>query len=254
MDPARGRALQIALGLTPSIEAGSALPPFFHHLYFWDPQPPDALGRDGHPALGSFVPDMGPDIPQPKRMWAAGRVLFHAGLRAGIQAEKSSFVEGVTRKTGRSGPLAFVRLRHDIRQRGTVVLSEWQDLVYRADGDVAGAPLVARTDETFAEPVSFDSTLLFRYSALSMNGHRIHYDRPYAKQVEGYGDLIVHGPLLAQHLMLLGERMLGKPLSEVSYRATSPLMLPHAATLCWAHDAAWVRGPQGEQCMVAVMR
>ena len=87
-----------------------------------------------------------------------------------------------------------------------------------------------------------------------MNGHRIHYDRKYAKLVEGYDDLILHGPLLAQLLMLMGERMLGNPLTEVTYRATAPLIVTQSATLCWNDGAAWVRGPQGEQCMEAVMR
>lgn len=250
MDPARARALQVALGIAPSVVAGGALPPFFHHLYFWDPQPPQNLGRDGHPSLGGFAPDMG----LPKRMWAAGRLLFHSALRAGIVAEKSSMIEGVTRKNGRSGPLAFVRIRHDIRQRGTIVLSEWQDLVYREDGGDAPERPAARTDETHQETAHFDSTLLFRYSALTLNGHRIHYDDPYAREVEGYDGLVVHGPLLAQHLMLMGVAQLGKPLTEVSYRATAPLTLPNAATLCWADGKAWVRGPQGEQCMEAVMR
>ncbi|MCF2905787.1 acyl dehydratase [Octadecabacter sp. CECT 8868] len=250
MDPARACALQVALGFEPTITAASTLPPFFHHIYFWDPQPPQNLGRDGHPALGGFVPDMG----LPRRMWAAGRLLFHTPLKAGIRAEKTSMIEGVTRKNGRSGPLAFVRLRHDIRQRGAVVLSEWQDLVYREDGGDTPERPIARTDETHQDNVHFDSTLLFRYSALTMNGHRIHYDEPYARDIEGYGGLVVHGPLLAQHLMLMGERMLGKPLTEVSYRATAPLTLPSSATLCWADGAAWVRGPQGEQCMEAVMR
>lgn len=250
LDPARARALQATLGLEQTIESGSALPPFFHHIYFWDPQPPENLGRDGHPALGGFLPDMG----LPRRMWASGRMLFHANLRAGVQAEKVSNIEGVTRKTGRSGPLAFVRVRHDIRQRGTVVLSEWQDLVYREDGGEKPERPVARTDEAHAQPVDFDSTTLFRYSALTFNGHRIHYDRPYARNVEKYDDLVVHGPLLAQHLMLMGEARLGKPLTEVTYRATAPLCLGQEATLCWADGTAWVRGPKGEQCMDAVMR
>ncbi len=250
MDPARARALQATLGRDVTIEAGGPLPPFFHHIYFWDPQPPENLGRDGHPAVGGFVPDMG----LPRRMWAAGRLLFHAPLLAGVVAEKTSSIDGVTRKTGRSGPLAFVRIRHDIRQRGTVALTEWQDLVYREDGAAAAERPDARTDEDHAEAAQFDSTLLFRYSALTFNGHRIHYDRPYAKRVEKYDDLVVHGPLLAQVLMLMGEERLGRPMSEVTYRATAPLMLPHSATLCWKEGAAWVRGPAGEQCMVAQMR
>lgn len=250
MDPARARALQVALGLEATVESGSAMPPFFHHIYFWDPQPPEHLGRDGHPALGGFMPDMG----LPRRMWAAGRLLFHAPLLAGVKAEKTSVIEGVTRKQGRSGPLAFVRLRHDIRQRGTIALSEWQDLVYREDGPNTSERPEARTDETHVQDVMFDTTLLFRYSALTLNGHRIHYDRPYAKRVEKYDDLVVHGPLLAQHLMLMGEARLGRPLTEVSYRATAPLTLPNSATLCWKDGSAWVRGPSGEQCMDAVMR
>ncbi len=250
IDPARARALQATLGMEQTIESGSTLPPFFHHIYFWDPQPPENLGRDGHPALGGFVPDMG----LPRRMWAAGRLLFHGPLMAGVVAEKTAVIEGVTRKDGRSGPLAFVRIRHDIRQRGTVVLSEWQDLVYREDGTTAAERPDARADESHSEDVSFDATTLFRYSALTFNGHRIHYDRPYARRVEKYDDLVVHGPLLAQHLMLMGAKQLGKPLTEVTYRATAPLTLPNAATLCWAGGAAWVRGPNGEQCMEAVMR
>lgn len=250
MDPARARALQATLGMAQTIESGSALPPFFHHIYFWDPQPPENLGRDGHPALGGFVPD----LRGPRRMWAAGRLLFHGPLMAGAVAEKTSVIEGVTRKTGRSGPLAFVRIRHDIRQRGTVALTEWQDLVYRKNGGEPPVQPSARTDEAQSEVVDFDTTALFRFSALTFNGHRIHYDRPYARKVERYDDLVVHGPLLAQHLMLMGARQLGKPLTEVNYRATAPLTLPHSATLCWADGAAWVRGPNGEQCMEAQMR
>jgi len=250
MDPARARALQVTLGLEPSIESGTALPAFFHHIYFWDPQPPANLGRDGHPALGGFVPDMG----LPTRMWAAGRLLFHTPLLAGVKADKTSVIEGVTRKDGRSSPLAFVRIRHDIHQRGTIALSEWQDLVYREDGKTNADRPQARTDEAHMESVDFDTTMLFRYSALTMNGHRIHYDRPYAKRVEKYDDLVVHGPLLAQRLMLLGERMLGNPLTEVNYRATAPMVLTNGAELCWDNGTAWVRAPDGTQCMEAVIR
>lgn len=254
LDPARARALQVTLGLPPTIESGSTLPPFFHHVFFWDPQPAESLGRDGHPALGGFVPDLGSDLGTPRRMWAAGRLLFHGPLMAGAQAEKVSTVEGVTRKSGKSGALAFVRIRHDIRQRGTVALSEWQDLVYREDRGAKPDRPEAPTDETHNEVANFDSTTLFRYSALTFNGHRIHYDRPYARRVEKYEDVVVHGPLLAQHLMLMGEAQLGKPLTEVNYRATAALTLPKAATLCWNDGRAWVRGADGSLCMEAQIR
>ncbi|MFW8594185.1 acyl dehydratase [Cribrihabitans neustonicus] len=251
MDPARAAAFQAALGLVPEIAAGSTLPPFFHQLYFWTPLPPSDLGRDGHPRVGGggLIPDLG----LPRRMWAGGRLRFEAPLRAGIAAEKRSVLEKAGRKQGRSGPLGFVTLRHEIRQAGALCLTEWHDLVYREDpapGAPAPVPPEARVDEHDARAVSFSSTLLFRYSALTFNGHRIHYDLDYARQVEGYGGLVVHGPLLAQHLMLMAEEALG-PLREFSFRASSPLMHTERAELCRLGRQLWVRGPDGRECMRA---
>ena len=246
MDPARAQALRATLGDPRPMAAGDALPPFAHHIYFWDAQPPDRLGRDGHPATGGgLIPDLG----LPRRMWAAGKLVFHAPLLAGVRAERVSRIESVTRKDRRSGPLAFVRLRHDIRQRQALALTEWQDLVYRPDGTDRPAPPVARTDETVAEPLVPDTTLLFRYSALTFNGHRIHYDEAYARDVEGYDGLVVHGPLLAHLLMGLAERQLGT-LRSFSYRATAPLMHHERAALCWRDGAVWVRAADGRQCMI----
>ena len=249
MDNARATAMQAALGLRPTISAGDALPPFFHQLYFWDPQPPQGLGRDGHPQVGGLIPDMG----LPRRMWAGGRLQFHTPLRTGIEAVKISQCESVTRKDGRTGPLAFVTMRHDIHQNGVLCLSEWQDLVYREDpapGAVKPVPPVARTDEDSCITASFSSTLLFRYSALTFNGHRIHYDLDYARTVEGYDGLVVHGPLLAQKLMLLAEAELG-PLATFEFRATAPLMHFETAAFCRKGRDLWVRGPDGRLCMQA---
>lgn len=248
LDPARARALQATLGMPPDLRAGDALPPFFHQIYFWDPQVPDALGRDGHPQVGGFIPDMG----LPRRMWAAGRLVFHAKLLVGTVAERSSVVEAVTRKTGRSGPLAFVRIRHDLRQRHALVLSEWQELVYRPD-DPAQAPpkgVEAPAECDFSIPFACDSTMLFRYSALTFNGHRIHYDQAYAQEVEGYEGLVVHGPLLAQLLMLEAEARLGG-LKTFEYRATAPLMHFETGQICGQGQRFWIRGPDGRQCMFA---
>lgn len=247
MDVDRARALQIALGMTPDIEAGSALPPFFHQIYFWDAQPPGALGRDGHPRVGGLIPDMG----LPRRMWAGGRLAFHKPLLAGQAAEKVTVVENAVRKEGRTGPLAFVTLRHDIHQDG-LCLSEWQDLVYREDPDPAAPKPVApqaRTDEDAAREAAFDSTLLFRYSALTFNGHRIHYDLDYARDVEGYGGLVVHGPLLAQLLMLMASE--AGDVARFSFRATAPLMHFETATLCQKGGDMWVRAADGRQNMQA---
>jgi 3-methylfumaryl-CoA hydratase len=144
-------------------------------------------------------------------------------------------------------------MRHEIWQDGGKCLTEWRDLVYREDPKEAGTPQVpqARTDEDICEISSFDSTLLFRYSALTFNGHRIHYDIDYAKEIEGYTGLVVHGPLLAQRLMLLAERQLGT-VRSFTFRATSPLMHFETAAFCWTDDGtAWVRGPDGRQNMIA---
>jgi 3-methylfumaryl-CoA hydratase len=250
MDPARAAALQVALGQGATLGAGDPLPPFFHQLYFWEPQPPAALGRDGHPKVGGLIPDLG----LPRRMWAGGRLQFHpAGLKAGSEAVKTSTCESRTRKEGRTGPLGFVTLRHDIHQNGALCLTEWQDLVYRED-PAADAPKpvppMARVDEESCIEVGFSSTLLFRYSALTFNGHRIHYDLEYARQVEGYDGLVVHGPLLAQKLMLMAQAELG-PLDTFEFRATAPLMHFETAQFCRKGRDLWVRGPDGRQCMQA---
>lgn len=246
LDPARARAFWTALGRADA--ACEPLPPFFHQLYFWDAQEPDALGRDGHPKVGGIIPDMG----LPRRMWAGGRLDFCAPLRVGLAAEKVTTLENSTRKEGRSGPLAFVTLRHEVTQYGVVCVREFQDLVYREDPDpTAPKPQakMARTDEVHSEEHRFDSTLLFRYSALTFNGHRIHYDLDYARDVEGYDGLVVHGPLLAQLLMLMAEKQLGT-LKTFSFRAASPLMHFETATLCWGGDGTcWVRGPDGRLVM-----
>ena len=249
LDPARAAALQVAMGAAPDIVAGSSLPPFFHQLYFWTPRPPAELGRDGHPKVGGLIPDLG----LPRRMWAGGRLTFALPLIAGRPAERISTLEAATRKTGRTGPLGFVTLRHEIRQDGALCLTEWQDLVYREDpapGAPRPAPPEARRDETELREARFDSTFLFRYSALTFNGHRIHYDLDYARDVEGYGGLVVHGPLLAQQLMLMAEAALG-PLAGFAFRASAPLIHTEAATLCRNGRDLWVCGPDGRQCMGA---
>lgn len=250
MDPAHAAALLATLGLPSNITSGDPLPPAFQHLYFWDAKSPDQLGRDGHPKVGGIIPDMG----LPRRMWAGGQLEFTAPLRAGIAATKTTTVASAIYKEGRSGPLGFVKLRHEITQQGVHCTTEFQDLVYREDPDPNAPkpiPPQARTDEIHSEIRNFNSTLLFRYSALTFNGHRIHYDVDYARNIEGYDDLVVHGPLLAQLLMLMAKRKLGD-LRRFSFRATSPLMLSETATLCWGNDGAlWVRGGDGRQNMIA---
>lgn len=250
MDPARAQALAVTLEIAAPTQA---LPPFFYQIYFWEALPNPRLGRDGHPALGeSLMPDMG----LPRRMWAGGRLQFHRDIQTGMAAEKTSVIESRAHKQGRTGPLAFVTARHEVRQNGQLCVTEWQDIVYREDpspDQPAPPPPMAPEGEVLLER-SFSSTDLFRYSALTFNGHRIHYDLDYCRDVEGYSGLVVHGPLLAQVLMLLAKETLGG-LSEFSFRATAPLICPEVAQFMTdGQGNFWVRGPDGRQCMSATAK
>ncbi|MEL7211514.1 MAG: MaoC family dehydratase N-terminal domain-containing protein [Pseudomonadota bacterium] len=248
MDPARADALRITLGLSDQIEAGDVLPPFFHQAYFWDARPAAELGADGHPRVGGLIPDLG----LPRRMWAGGRLKFHAPLRCGTPAEKRSELVSAERKEGRSGALALVTLRHEIWQDGALCVTDEQDLIYREPHDPSQpkrTPPIAE-DTAPGAALQFSPTLLFRYSALTFNGHRIHYDRDYATGAEGYSGLVVHGPLLAQHLMLAAASTL-LDMTSFSFRATAPLMDFETAELVWNGTAGFIRGPDRRLCMVA---
>ena len=254
LDPARAQALFASLGLdgVPP-QKGDHLPPFWHHIYFWEALGPAFLGRDGHPKTGGFIPDTG----LPRRMWAGGSLEFLMPVLLGETAEKTSTVSALERKSGRSGDLAVVTLRHELRQGGALAVIERQDLIYRQDPEpetVKTTPPSAPEDEDFTHQVAFSPTLLFRYSALTFNGHRIHYDRDYCQSVEGYAGLVVHGPLLAQLLIHLADDTLNG-LQRFSFRATAPLFDFETAELCYRRVegglSLWVRGPDGRLCMTA---
>ena len=244
IDVSRAQALMATLGRPERVEVGTPLPPFSHHAFFWEALPETALGKDGHGELGGLIPNLG----LPVRMYAGGSLRCHAPFRAGVQAEKVTRVASITRKEGRSGSLAFVTLRHEIRQRAQPVLSEDQTLVYRAEGGVGASQGTAlEADERRALKLS--EITLFRYSALTFNAHRIHYDADYARDV-GYPGLVVHGPLLATMLAgWLDEREQG--LSSFTFRAEAPLILGEVAWLCRAGDHYWVEGPKRRVCMKA---
>lgn len=250
LDPARAEALRILLGMDQTAET-KELPPFFHQIYFWDPKPNSALGRDGHPAVGQdgLIPDLG----LPRRMWAGGQLRFHKPLVAGEPAQKTSSLENAEIKHGKRGPMGFVKLKHEIRQNGELCVTDVQDLVYLNDPDPNAprvAPLEAPTDETVSRSRSFSSTDLFRYSALTFNGHRIHYDLDYCRNVEGYDNLVVHGPLLAQTLMLLARDTFGA-LGRFEFRAKSPVMCGETVSFCQKNEFLWVRGADGRLCVEA---
>ena len=245
IDPLRAEALLATLGREARVLSGDVLPPLAHFAFFWEITGPEGLGVDGHAKLGGLIPDLG----LPIRMWAGGRFTFHGPFRAGVSAEKASTLLGVTRKEGRSGKLAFVTLRHEIRQRNTPVLSEEQDIVYREPGPLSGDAPAETIEVDERRALKLNEVTLFRYSALTFNGHRIHYDADYCRD-EGYPGLVVHGPLLATALAGFAEDRLGR-LKTFNFRATAPLFLGDVAWLCRAGSRYWVEGSGRRLCMVA---
>ncbi|MXQ09495.1 acyl dehydratase [Alphaproteobacteria bacterium GH1-50] len=247
IDIARAAALMAAVdGAERDLTVGSALPPFAHHAFFWAALPEAALGRDGTPAPGQGGPV--PDLGLPVRMYAGGQVRWHAPFRASIQAERVSRVTSITRKEGQSGALAFVTIRHDIRQRGQAVLSEDQTLVYRGAAG-PGDPVTVTEEVDERRALKLTAVGLFRFSALTFNGHRIHYDADYAREL-GYPGLVVHAPLMAMHLALWAEERQGR-LDRFAFRAVSPLYLGDVAWLCRAGNRYWVEGPKRRLCLTA---
>lgn len=261
IDPWRAGALHATLGLDgPAPAEGDPLPAFWHWIYFLEARPRGALGRDGHPAKGAggFIPDLG----LPRRMWAGGRLEFHRPLPLGCAAEKVTTIEAIEEKTGRTGPLAFVTLRHEISGPDGLAVTERQDIVYREDpapNAPRPAPAAAPTDEERCELWRLGPVELFRYSALTFNGHRIHYDRDYAREVEGYPGLVVHGPLIAQLLLGLAETALG-PAARFEFRARAPAFDGEEIAICLKSDSPiagavtanatlWARGADGRLVM-----
>ncbi len=222
IEPARSNALRAALGDPVAKAAGDEMPLLHHWLYFWNVQPPAGLGEDGHPAKGGFLPP----VPLPRRMWAGGRVEFVRPIRLGEQVTKVSKILDVQEKNGKTGRLVFVTVEHRLSGPDGLAIVEEQDLVYRepaAAGSITGptgdgpAP-----NAPWCESLDPDTVLLFRYSALTMNGHRIHYDLPYARDEEAYPALVVHGPLQASLLIELAARNLDKPIAKFAFRGQQP--------------------------------
>jgi len=188
-------------------QAGTPVPPLWHWLFFLSQARQSELGADGHPRRGGFLPP----VPLPRRMWAGGRLRWEAGnpLAVGEAVQRESRIASVERKKGRTGELVFVVVNHRFSNAKGLALQEEHDIVYRdapAPGEPAPAPAWAEQGAPWQREVLPDDVLLFRYSALTFNGHRIHYDRSYVTQEEGYPGLVVHGPLIATLLVDLVRR------------------------------------------------
>ena len=218
---------------------GTPLPCLWHWLYFLPIHAQSDIGVDGHATRGGFLPP----VPLPRRMWAGSDFVFHEPLCIGDTLSRTSTIVGVTEKSGRSGDLVFVKVRHEIRRNGSdrVALTEHHNSVYRAaplPDDIAATPQPAPQQSAWERRMLVDQVLLFRYSALTFNGHRIHYDRRYVTGVEGYAGLVVHGPLIATLLLdLLRQHVAGAAVRTFEFRALRPTTDCHPFSLHGAPEA-----------------
>jgi 3-methylfumaryl-CoA hydratase len=229
------------------LRVGDAAPPLAHWLYFLPMYRQSDAGPDGHAARGGFLPP----IPLPRRMWAGSRLDFVRPLRIGAEVTRISRIKDIAIKEGRSGTLAFVTVRHEVSDTEGLVLTDDHDIVYRGEQALAAPATPAPAGEAWSREIHPDPLLLFRYSAVTFNGHRIHYDHPYTTQVEGYPGLVVHGPLIATLLVdLLRRHKPDVSLRGYTFRALRPLYdtanfftcgqpdEPRRSARLWTRDAA----------------
>jgi len=250
--PAQGLAAALERGKSPT--AGDPLPPAWQWLYFLDTPLASVTGSDGHPKATALLPPP----PLPRRMWAAGGMRIEKPLRLGFPAQRRSTIQSIEAKSGKSGSLVFLHLAHEFLQDGSVCIREEQNLVYREmpagpAAEAVGEPAPAAADWT--REIMPDPVLLFRYSALTYNSHRIHYDRPYATGQEFYADLVVQGPLLATLLLELCQAKLPHAaIRSFEYRAVRPTFVSQPFTVSGSQDgkalSLW-SAQQGQLCMSA---
>jgi 3-methylfumaryl-CoA hydratase len=239
----------------PPPRTGDAIPPLAHWLYFLPVHRQSAVGADGHATRGEFLPP----VPLPRRMWAGSRLAFLRPITIGETIRCTRSIAAVAVKEGRSGPLVFVTVRHEIGTAQGLAVTDEHDIVYRsAAGPAVAPPVPAPVDEAWWREIRPDPVLLFRYSAVTFNGHRIHYDQPYATRVEGYPGLVVHGPLIATLLVdLLRRNRPDADLETFSFRAMRPLFDTAPFEVCGLPDNAsgsaklWTRDAEGALTMEA---
>lgn len=222
MDPGHAARIAVTLG-DPIPEVGMRLSPLWHWAFFLETVPIAQTGLDGHPARGSFLPP----ADNRNRMWAGGRVSFDGALEVGVEARKTSTVTAIQEKKGRTGSLLFVTVKHDIEQKGKLVVSEEQDIVYREPSPPKLQGTEPAPPSQWSEPVDPSPVLLFRYSAVTFNSHRIHYDHPYVTQTEGYPGLVIHGPLIATMMCrAFAHAHPNASVKHLAYRGLRPLIAP----------------------------
>jgi 3-methylfumaryl-CoA hydratase len=257
ISPRLANSLAAVLDEATTLAVGDKAPVGIHWCLSPEIAPMHRLGPDGHPARGDFLPP----VPLPRRMWAGGELVFSGDFRVGDKVRRLSRVEDVAVKTGRTGTLCFVTVRHDYHTPRGLALRERHDIVYRAIEAPAGG-MPPRND--LPEPaerlaVEGSAVLLSRYSAVTFNGHRIHYDRDYCREVEHYPGLIVHGPLQATYLLRMATEMNGGRLPGLfEFRGTAPLFDGGQFTVNGAPEAdgavLWVENADGAVTMKATAR
>ena len=242
---------------TPAECPGDRLPPGWHWLYFLATPATAALGADGAEARGEFLP---PVAGLPRRMWAGGSLTLHRPLRLGERLSRISTVHEVTEKTGRQGRLVFATVRHEIAGAAGPALTEDYSVVFRpaARPGEAAPPPAAPQDAVWQRRVTPDPMLLFRFSALTFNSHRIHYDQPYATGVEGYPGLVVHGPLQAMLLLELARQSEPeRPIRRFACRAQAPIFATGPFTVNGRPEGdqarLWTAGGDGHLGMTATV-
>ncbi len=210
------------MGLLKTLKKGDELPALWHWIYFLSAKVPNELGLDGHPKLGGFLPP----VKLPMRMWAGGRFVFYRPIKIGDVAIKKSKVEAIKHKQGKTSDLCFITVSHSIFIDDQICIREEHDIVYKnapKTNDVR-TPIEPPKKIDWHRKVITNPTLLFRYSALTFNGHRIHYDREYAKTTELYPNLVVHGPLIATLLANFSTEKLDKQtLKSFEFKALAPI-------------------------------
>lgn len=254
--PAPVRMLAATLDRDPADFApDGVVPPLGHWMYFLPSDRQSDIGPDGHPKRGGFLPP----VNLPRRMWAGSQLAFHRDLRVGSAIRRVSRIVDVSEKSGSTGALVFVKVGHEVHDEAGLAISEFHDIVYREAPAPGQAPVPAKpapTNEQFSRTVHPDPVLLFRYSALTFNGHRIHYDQPYVTGVEGYPGLIVHGPLIATLLLdNLRQAHPGARIAAYEFRAMSPLFDIAPFTVCGRLEGQeatlWARSSTGGLAMQA---
>ncbi len=250
VDAIQAQHIHSIVGTGEAPRLGDAMPQLWHWCAFPNGAPMNRLGEDGHPKGGTLLPP----VSLPRRMWAGGALTFHRNLSVGEALEKRSRVRAVTEKMGKTGPMILVTVDQEIHGEQGLAIEERQDIVYLEIPDSYTPPQKRDLPTAPIEAIETPETLLFRYSAVTFNAHRIHYDLRYTQEVEHYPGLVVHGPLQATYLMRAATQHKGRAPMFFDFRGVHPMFsgTPCDISMQQGEDAlSLFTGQNGHQCMQA---